>query len=78
MTQEPSAPAESYTQAVAEVDAILADLERDDLDVDLLAEKVRRATELLTWCRSRITATTDEVTQAIEGLSDVRSADEKS
>lgn len=61
-------PAESYAAATAEIDTILAELERDDLDVDLLATKVRRASELLTWCRERIRIATDEVADAVEAL----------
>lgn len=67
---EAAAPAASYAEATAELDAILSDLERDDLDVDVLAERVRRAAELLTWCRSRIRAASDEVDAAVAALSD--------
>src|SRR5699024_10595318 len=52
-TQTDDAPAESYAAATAEIDTILTELERDDLDIDLLAAKVRRAAELLEWCRER-------------------------
>ncbi len=68
------APAASYAQATAEIDAILVELERDDLDVDVLAAKVRRAAELLTWCRSRIRAATDEVEAAVATLDDADGA----
>ena len=51
-----------------ELDGILADLERDDLDIDLLAERVRRAAELLTWCRGRIRAAGDEVETVVTAL----------
>ncbi len=63
-----SAPADSYTSAVDELDEILDDLEGDDLDVDLLAARVRRAAELLTYCKSRIRAATDDVAQAVAAL----------
>ena len=43
-----------YADAMAELGGILAELERDDLDVDVLAERVRRAGELITLCRARI------------------------
>ena len=63
-----AAPAASYAEATAELDAILADLERDDLDVDVLAARVRRAAELLAWCRGRIRAAADEVDAAVAAL----------
>jgi exodeoxyribonuclease VII small subunit len=43
-----------YADAMAELGDILAELERDDLDVDVLAARVRRAGELITLCRARI------------------------
>ena len=61
-------PAASYAEATAEIDAILSELERDDLDVDLLATKVRRAAELLTWCRGRIQLATADVQAAVGAL----------
>jgi exodeoxyribonuclease VII small subunit len=64
------APAASYAEATAEIDAILTDLERDDLDVDLLATKVRRAAELLTWCRGRIRVAAADVAEAVDALGD--------
>lgn len=65
---ETDAPAASYAEATAEIDAILTELERDDLDVDLLATKVRRAAELLTWCRGRIRVATADVADAVYAL----------
>ncbi len=43
-----------YATALAELEAILAELERDAVDVDVLAQRIARATELMTICRSRI------------------------
>lgn len=62
------APAASYTEATAEIDAILLELERDDLDIDLLGTKVRRAAELLEWCRERIRVATEDVHEAVAAL----------
>lgn len=43
-----------YADAMAELDEILEELEGDDLDVDVLAERVKRASELIKLCRARI------------------------
>lgn len=51
----------SYTQAVSELENILRQMQSDALDIDLLATYTRRATELLTECRSRLTATEAEL-----------------
>ena len=44
-----------YATARAELDRILAELSGDDLDVDMLAERVERASTLIEICRGRIT-----------------------
>lgn len=43
-----------YAAARAELDLILAELSGDDLDVDVLAERVERASVLIEICRGRI------------------------
>ena len=43
-----------YAEAVAELEAILEELESDDVDVDALAEHVQRASQLIELCRERI------------------------
>jgi len=43
-----------YAEALAELEAILAELERDNVDVDRLAGQVHRAAELIRICRERI------------------------
>jgi exodeoxyribonuclease VII small subunit len=43
-----------YAEAMAELEAILDELEGDQLDIDVLAERVRRASELIKACRTRI------------------------
>lgn len=57
-----------YAEAVRELDAILAELEADDVDVDLLAARVERAAELLDLCRSRITDARLKVDRVVAGL----------
>ena len=44
-----------YAEAMDELEQILDELEGDDLDVDVLAVRVRRASELIELCRTRIT-----------------------
>lgn len=51
----------SFNQAVAELDAILRNMQSDNCDIDLLTAYTRRAAELLRECRSRLTATDQEL-----------------
>jgi exodeoxyribonuclease VII small subunit len=46
--------ASGYAAALAELEQILAQLERADVDVDVLAAQVQRAAELIAFCRDRI------------------------
>ena len=58
----------TYAAAVDELEAILAELEDDRLDVDQLAERVARAAELIRLCRERIRATRLEVERIVAEL----------
>lgn len=43
-----------YAEAVAELESILAGLESEAVDVDVLAARVQRAAALIRHCRSKI------------------------
>ena len=57
-----------YAAALAELEGILADLEDDGIDIDLLAEKVERATVLIRLCRDRIAAARVQVDRVVADL----------
>ncbi|MDE6333135.1 MAG: exodeoxyribonuclease VII small subunit [Muribaculaceae bacterium] len=52
---------QSFNRSLAELEKILAELRSDSCDVDTLTQRTRRAVELLTACRSRLTATEEEL-----------------
>mgnify|MGYP001060506548 CR=1 FL=1 len=52
MSDDTSTP--GYAAALNELDAILRELEGSDVDVDHLADRVARAAELITLCRTKI------------------------
>ena len=58
----------AYEAAMAELEEILADLERGDVDVDTLADRLARASELVRICRSRIADTKMRVESVITEL----------
>ena len=60
-----------YSSAVAELDEILAELEDEALNVDILADRVKRASELITFCRARITSAKTQVEQIVVDLEQV-------
>ncbi|MEZ4387541.1 MAG: exodeoxyribonuclease VII small subunit [Candidatus Krumholzibacteriia bacterium] len=58
----------SFSEAVAEVETIVARLENEQTDVDELSGEVRRAVELITACRERLDATDGEVRELVAKL----------
>jgi exodeoxyribonuclease VII small subunit len=57
-----------YAEAVSELEEILVELEADDVDVDRLAESVRRAADLIELCRGRLTDARVEITRIVADL----------
>ncbi|MBO4995934.1 MAG: exodeoxyribonuclease VII small subunit [Muribaculaceae bacterium] len=58
----------SYNQAVAELDAILRNMQSDNCDIDKLAAYTRRATVLISECRKRLVATEEELKTILADL----------
>lgn len=57
-----------YADAMAELEQILADLEADDPDVDVLAAQVERAAFLIGVCRQRITTARLKVERVVSAF----------
>ncbi len=51
----------SYDAALAELQEIVRNLESDDSGIDQLAEQVKRASELLAFCRAKLRQTETEI-----------------
>ena len=58
----------TYRDAVTELEEILDAIEQDDVDLDLLADKVERASTLIALCRDKITATESKVKKVMATL----------
>ena len=57
-----------YADAMAELDEILAELDDDGIDIDVLSERVERAATLIAVCRGRITAAQAKVADIVGAL----------
>ncbi len=68
MTANTSPESPGYAAALDELDQILRELEGSDVDVDRLAERVARASELIAVCRQRISAAKLRIDQVIADL----------
>ena len=51
----------SYSEAMAEVEQILASLGDGAINIDTLSERVKRASELISLCRARLRKAEEEV-----------------
>jgi exodeoxyribonuclease VII small subunit len=52
---------ETYKSAVEELEKIVEEIENESIDVDILAEKVKRASYLIKLCKNKLKSTDDEV-----------------
>lgn len=57
-----------YAEAMAELEEILAELEQPDVDIDLLATRVERASLLVAHCRGRLESARLRVTEIVADL----------
>jgi exodeoxyribonuclease VII small subunit len=58
----------TYEQAYAELKQIAEDIDNENVSVDVLAEKVKRASELIEFCQRRLKSTEKEINQIIRGM----------
>lgn len=59
---------QTYRESIIEIEDILSSIENDELDVDELAEKVKRVTMLLKFCKDKLYKTQDEVEKVLKEM----------
>ncbi len=55
-----------YKKALEEIESIVEEIENENVDVDALTEKVKRATYLIKLCRKKLRAADNEVKKTLE------------
>jgi len=58
----------TYNEAITEIEEILDKIENEELDVDELAEKVKRVSTLLKMCKDKLHKTNDQVEQILKEM----------
>ena len=58
----------NYQKAMDELQEISRAIENETIPLDDLAKKVKRASELITYCREKLRSTEDEVNKIIDGM----------
>ena len=57
-----------FGEAIEELEGILQRVEAEEIDIDDLAEELKKAAELLNVCRGKIRKAEVEVTQIVQAL----------
>ncbi len=55
----------TYSRALSELEKIIGEIESEETDLDVLSEKVKRAAQLIRFCRGRLRSTEEEVKKAL-------------
>ena len=58
----------TYTPAKVEIEKIVALIESDELDVDQLTKYVKRASELVAFCKKKLSETDEELQKVLNQL----------
>lgn len=58
----------SYKDAMAEIENIVSRLEDNQLDVDELSENVKRVSQLIAFCKSKLHETEEEVEKILNTI----------
>ena len=58
----------SYEQALEELQAIVEEIENGETGIDELAAKIKRASELLNFCKTKLVSTEKDVEKILESL----------
>jgi exodeoxyribonuclease VII small subunit len=58
----------NYESAYQELKSISQEIENQNVSVDVLAEKVKRASELIAFCQEKLRQTETEVNNIIRGM----------
>jgi len=60
----------TYSQALNELEQIVKEIESEEVDVDILAEKIKRASQILTFCKGKLRTAEDEVKKVLTEMVD--------
>lgn len=58
----------NYTAAFEELQMIVAEIEKGEITVDVLSEKVKRAAQLIKVCKTKLSSTEEDVNQILKDL----------
>jgi len=66
----------TYTDAFSELEQIVQEIETGNNNIDVLSEKIKRASLLIQVCRAQLTSTEEEVNLLLKNLTPNEDEDE--
>ena len=61
-----SAKKETYSQAMERLEKIVRQIDNNELEIDVLAEKIKEANEIIAFCTEKLTKADDEVEKLLQ------------
>lgn len=67
----------NYTEAFEELQGIVSEIEQGEISVDELSEKVKRASQLIKICKSKLATTEEDVNKILKELETASTDDDE-
>ena len=67
----------TYSQALTELEEILNEIESEEINVDMLAEKVKRAAFLIKFCKGKLRNTEEEIKKVLSEIQGTAESDQE-
>lgn len=61
----------TYQEAMTELENIISGIEEENISIDVLSSKVKRATELIKTCKTKLYKTDEEIQKVLKELEDL-------
>lgn len=58
----------TYSESLAELESILEKIEKGDLDVDVLSTEIKKASELIKFCKDKLYKTDAEIKKIMDDI----------
>lgn len=58
----------TYSEAFEELQRIVNEIENESVDVDVLTSKIKRATQLIKFCKTKLKSTEEEVKKVLSEI----------
>ena len=57
---------QTYSEAIERLEKIVRQIDNNELDIDLLSDKIKEANELMAYCTAKLTKANEEIEKLLE------------